>query len=98
VTGKDIECATRDNATTKLTEFVIWPNQHPSLQQSAKRESPLRFRIFGNVMLSIPAFITSWKFGLAWLGFAILVFIAAEKQFTAEGRYGCAEVTVTIIV
>jgi hypothetical protein len=40
----------------------------------AKRDSLLRVWIFGNLMLNIPAFVVSWKFGLAWLAFATLVF------------------------
>jgi hypothetical protein len=45
----------------------------------AKRDSLLRFWILGNLMLSILAFVVSWKFGIGWLAFATLVFIAAEK-------------------
>jgi hypothetical protein len=39
----------------------------------------LRLWICGNLMLSIPAFVVSWKFGIAWLAFAALVFITAEE-------------------
>jgi hypothetical protein len=45
----------------------------------AQRDSLLRFWIFGNLMLSVPAFVVSWKFGIGWLAFATLVFITAEE-------------------
>jgi hypothetical protein len=38
-------------------------------------------------MLSIPAFVVSWKFGIAWLAFAALVFITAEELLLRESMW-----------
>jgi len=49
-------------------------------------------------MLSVPAFVVSWKFGIAWLVFVTLVFIAAEELLLRGVDVATAEVRVIAIL